>query len=241
MKLSVVAPCYNEEGNIRPLVDRTLAAFQQKGIDGEIILVNDASTDKTGEQADRAGSENDRVQVVHHEVNQGIVGGWVSGVNAARGDLVVTIDADLQYRPEDVPVMLERYEQGGWDVVQGARTQQPERSFLRKLLTAGLSFMLNIAFGTSMPDNKSGFVLAPVAIWKRILDTRHGFKHFQHFIGIAIVALQLRITQVPIVFDPRNAGQSYITSPIGFALKALKDFPLAFWRFRVRRRSLRSS
>jgi len=240
LKLSVIAPCFNEEGNVAPLSKRVLAALERAGIDGELILVDDGSSDRTAELAAATAAFEPRVRVVRHPVNRGIVAGWHSGVQAATGELVVTIDADMQYRPEDVPRLLQRFEQGGVDAVQGRREQQPERTLLRRALTAGLSVLLNLAFGTRLRDNKSGFVLAPRAVWLRLLDQAGGFRYFQHFIGIAMTALGLRIAQVPIVFDPRTAGLSFIERPFNFALKALTDFPLAFWRFRLRRRALES-
>ncbi|MDP8255461.1 MAG: glycosyltransferase family 2 protein [Candidatus Alcyoniella australis] len=237
----MIAPCFNEQGNVAPLVERTLRALEQAGVDGELVLVNDGSSDGTARQIDEAAANSERVQAVHHAQNSGIVAGWRSGVLAARGELVATIDADMQYRPEDVPLLLARFERGDVDVVQGRREQQPERSALRRVMTAGLSWLLNLIFGTKLRDNKSGFILASRAVWLRILATSEGLRYFQHFIGIAVTSLGLRIAQVSIVFDPRFAGQSFITSPLRFALKSLVDLPLALWRFRIVRRRLRKS
>ena len=79
LDLSVVAPCYNEEGNVGELTARLLRVFEKKHIRGEVVLVNDASQDMTGQAIDRLASGHQNVVSVHHATNQGIAAGWATG------------------------------------------------------------------------------------------------------------------------------------------------------------------
>src|SRR5215467_12235013 len=83
LELSVVVPCFNEEGNLDLLVARIERLFAQANIRGEIILVNDASSDATGPMIDTLASTHPAIRAVHHAVNRGITGGWQSGLAAS--------------------------------------------------------------------------------------------------------------------------------------------------------------
>jgi phenylacetate-CoA ligase len=98
--LSVIAPCFNEEDNVPLLVSRLLAVFHRRDIAGEIVLVNDASTDATGTIIDSLARRHREVLPVHHEKNRGLSAGWDTGLAASNGAYVCFIDADLQNPPE---------------------------------------------------------------------------------------------------------------------------------------------
>ena len=121
-ELSVIAPCYNEEGNLRELVNRLRTAFATKDIAGEIVLVNDGSTDDTASVVNQLAREHFNIVAVHHGTNRGIVAGWRSGLEASHGDLVCLIDADLQNLPEDVCRLYREIRVSGTDIVQGYRS-----------------------------------------------------------------------------------------------------------------------
>src|SRR5262245_2162770 len=103
IELSVIAPCYNEELNIPELTARVLRVFDEGQLTGELVLVDDGSTDSTA-RVIRAMAEAHPGQVVgvFHPQNRGIAAAWKSGASAARGKLCATIDSDLQYQPEDL-------------------------------------------------------------------------------------------------------------------------------------------
>src|SRR5689334_18521274 len=102
--LSVIAPCFNEEGNVALLVRRTLAAFDSMSTTAELVLVDDGSRDATWARIEEGmAAHPDRVVGKRHAQNQGIVGGWRTGLEASRGEHVCLIDSDLQNRPEDIP------------------------------------------------------------------------------------------------------------------------------------------
>ena len=175
-----------------------------------------------------------------HEQNRGMVGGWATGCAAARGRLVVVMDADLQYAPEDVPRLLEELSASGADMSQGYRAQALNFSLLRMALSKTLSGFLNLAFGTHLRDAKSNFFACRREILADLLTLRGRYRYFQHLFSMAAAAKGYRIAQIPVIFHPRCAGESFIQSPIIFSLQALPDLPRAWWDFRRLRRESRA-
>jgi glycosyltransferase involved in cell wall biosynthesis len=234
--LSVVVPCFNEEKNLSVLVNRINQAMGSAGIPGEIVLVNDGSRDGTGALADQLSRQFQNVRAVHHPVNRGIVEGWRSGLAASRGDLVLTTDADLQYAPEDIPPLYREMAGGGWDLVQGWRRDREEPSWLRDVLSVGLSKVLQWIFSMNLQDVKSGFICYRKDVFRDILDYRMRYFSFQSLITVAAHFKGYKIRQVPITFFRRHAGESFIKRPLIFSLKAASDLPKAFWEYRIRKR-----
>jgi phenylacetate-CoA ligase len=234
LALSVVVPCFNEEENLPLLVERLETTLTEHGIEGEIILVDDASRDGTRESIRREAARRANVVGCYHDVNQGIVGGWRTGLSVARGEYVVTIDADLQYQPEDVARLYAEARASGADLVQGWRRFSKENHFVRYALSVGLSGMLNVLFLMRLKDIKSGFILYRKEAFADILEYRGQYRMFQHFVTIAAHAKGYRIRQIPVTFERRHAGESFITQPARFAARVLREIPTAFLEYRVR-------
>src|SRR5207253_661946 len=108
--------------NVVALYERLKKTFEAKGIHGQIIFVNDASKDNTGELIEGLRGRDPNVKTVHHTTNKGIAGGLKSGVNAADGRYVCFIDADLQNLPEDVARLYQEIQFSKVDVVSGWRS-----------------------------------------------------------------------------------------------------------------------
>jgi phenylacetate-CoA ligase len=233
--LSVIIPCFNEEKNLPLLVNRINRAVGTESIPGEIILVNDGSRDGTGAMIDALARQFQNVRAIHHPVNRGIVAGWRSGLSASTGEWVLTTDADLQYAPEDIPVLYRAMGGGEWDLVQGWRRDRSDPKS-REFLSVGLSKLLQWMFSMDLQDVKSGFVLYRRDVFSDILDFRQRYFSFQSLITVAAHFKGYRIHQVPIVFHPRHAGESFIRRPLIFSLKAATDLPKAFYEYRIRKR-----
>lgn len=232
-ELSVIVPCYNEEGNLRELVDRLAATFESFRIRAEILLIDDKSSDGTRALIEQLALERPSLRGVFHEQNRGIAGGWRSGAAAARAPVVAIMDADLQYAPEDLARLYQILGRERTDVVQGWRIAHNFKATYRYLLSLGFSFLLNRLFGTRLRDIKSGFLCTRREVFLEILKTRYGYRFFQHFIVVNAASKGYRVRQEPVLFWERHAGESFIRSPLAFGLRSLVDLPRAFWEFRV--------
>lgn len=234
--LSVIVPCFNEEANLRNLVQRIHETMSMAGIATEVVLVDDCSRDRTQRIIQELSKQHPFVLGVFHERNQGISGGWRSGLAASHAPAIAIMDADLQYAPEDLPRLYRIWQREKPDVVQGWRIAHNFKATYRYLLSLGFSFLLNRLFGTNLRDIKSGFLCASREVFKEMLETRHPYLFPQHFIVINAAAKGYSIRQEPVLFWNREAGESFISSPFRFGLRSLRDLPHAFVEFRLHRR-----
>lgn len=159
IELSVIVPCYNEESNIKELVSIVAGLFNKNTIIGEIILINDGSDDGTYMEIEKISRQFKNVVGISHTENLGITEAWNSGLKSSQGKYVVTIDADLQYDPEDIIRLYQEIKSDKYDLVQGWRKEYKDNNLLRKILSRSLSYLLNILFFARMSDIKSGLLL----------------------------------------------------------------------------------
>lgn len=207
--LSVIAPCFNEEGNIDPLADRTLATFDEMGVSAELVLVDDGSTDQTWTKIQRRAEDDPRVRGLRHTANRGMEAGWRSGSRASKGDLICLLDANLQDRPEDVARLYKTYLRELPDIVQAVR-HLPEGSKRYHRFRRGLNFLLNVSFGTRLRDNQSGFFLCRREVFADILTHRFDYRYFQSFVGVAAHAKGYTTIEVGTDFDQRFTATSFL-------------------------------
>lgn len=227
-ELSVIAPCFNEELNVPVLVERTLAVFDRLGVPAELVLVDDGSSDGTWPAIQAARAEHPEVAGARHEHNRGIVGGWLTGLDVARGAATCLIDSDLQNRPEDILLLWRAYRRETPDLVQAVR--HPSRGIRRKLFSRALNHLLNLSFGMRLSDNKSGFVLCRREVLEDILRDSPGYRYFQSLIGVAAGVRHYRISEVDTVFDARHAGESFLSDfPVRVSLAVLLELARYRW------------
>jgi glycosyltransferase involved in cell wall biosynthesis/protein-L-isoaspartate O-methyltransferase len=224
MRLSIIAPCLDEELNIDALADRILAVLDRFPEPAELVLIDDGSTDGTWNRLQgRAGADR-RVVTVQHPSNRGIEASWRSGLEHARGEVVCLIDSDLQNRPEDIPRLYAAHMSAGpTSLAQGVRNPAVG---VRRLLafSRALNVLLNLAFGTRLRDGKSGFILCRREVLAHVLQHRFRYRYFQSFIGAAASARGYRIVEIDTVFEPRQAGTSFLSAfPILVSLRILGE------------------
>jgi len=148
MKLSLIIPIMNEEDNVEPLLNAVYSALS--ATDYELILVDDGSTDKTIERV--KSLSNEKTKLIIFNRNFGQTTAMAAGIDAASGELIATIDGDLQNDPTDIPLMIEKLETEGWDVVAGRRLRRQDGMFLRKIPSKIANWIIRRSTGVYIND-----------------------------------------------------------------------------------------
>ena len=235
VELSVIVPCLNEEANVPELVARIGEVFAVGKLVGELVLVDDGSTDRTSEVIAEQAALHDFVVARRHPRNLGIAAAWKTGVVAATGRLVAVLDADLQYQPEDLLRLRRELEAASVDIVQGWRSPVGRDKGPRYYYSRGLNSMLNAAFGMDLQDNKSGFILTAKEIFEDLLSYRGSYAYWQSFIMVAAHHKGYTYKQIETLFEPRRAGTSFLdNAPIKAVAKSFVDIARAVGEYRLR-------
>ena len=235
IELSVIVPCLNEELNIPELAERILRVFEEGGIRGELVIVNDGSTDGTAEVIRLLALTHPGVVVgCNHPQNRGIAAGWRTGASVAKGKLVAIIDADLQYQPEDLLRLRRELYEHSVDVIQGFRSAVGRRRDRRYTLSRGFNHFLNATFGMSLQDNKSGFVMCAREVFQDLLTYKGSYFYWQSFVMVAAHVKGYSYKEIETLFEQRRQGVSFLekTAQIA-AAKSIFDLGKAAWEYRV--------
>jgi glycosyltransferase involved in cell wall biosynthesis len=207
LRLSVVIPCLNEAENIEHCVRRSREVLAEHSIDGEVVVVDNDSTDGSGELAARAGA------VVICERRRGYGSAYLAGLEAARGEYIVMLDADLTYDFEEIPRFLEKMESGA-EMVIGDRMDNIQPGAMpwlhRYVGNPLLTGLLNLFFRTGVTDAHCGMRALRSDVLER-LDLRTTGMEFASEMVIRAAKENLRIDQIPIEYHPRG-GESKLSS-----------------------------
>jgi phenylacetate-coenzyme A ligase PaaK-like adenylate-forming protein len=238
IELSVIVPCLNEEGNIPELSSRVLRMFDVGELSGELVLVDDGSTDGTRAAIERLEAAHPgRVRGVIHSHNQGIAAGWRGGCEASRGDLCAIIDADLQYQPEDLLRMRRALYERSVDIVQGWRSAVGRDKGPRWYYSRGFNWLLNRTFSMDLSDNKSGFLVCAREVLADLLSFEGEYRYWQSFIMVAAKAKGYSYHEVETLFMSRLAGTSFLEQQaIRVSILCFVDLGKAAWEYRLARR-----
>jgi undecaprenyl-phosphate 4-deoxy-4-formamido-L-arabinose transferase len=225
--VSVVVPCYRDEDSVGPLLERLDPVLRQLAEVCEVVLVDDGSPDHTGERA-IALSEGyaHSTTVVRLARNFGQHPAVFAGLAHANGQIVVTMDSDMQYRPEDIPRLVEIVRQGA-DVASGVRENRAD-PLGRRLVTRGLSWWLGRQTGTTLADFGSMFR----AYDRRTVDRMLLFTERHRYVPALVAWLGADIVEIPITHDARGqAGSRY---RIGALVDMLLDLVTGYSVFPLR-------
>jgi dolichol-phosphate mannosyltransferase len=217
--LSVVAPVYNEDATIDEFYTRVCSALE--GLQFELVLVDDGSTDGSAVALDRLASSDPRVRVIYLSRNFGHQTALTAGLDHARGDAVVMLDADLQDPPELIPRMLDHW-QSGCDVVYAVREQREGESRF-KLATARWFYRLFDKLAqVELQHNSGDFRLLD----RRALDALLAMRERNRFLRGMTVWVGYTQAAVPYRRDPRYAGETKytISKMLRFSLDAISSF-----------------
>jgi glycosyltransferase involved in cell wall biosynthesis len=249
---SVVVPVYNEQGNAAPLCAEIREVMRVIGRPFEMIFVNDGSSDGTLAELRQIAAGEPRLRILDLDGNFGEAAALSAGFQAARGDLVITMDGDGQNDPHDIPQLLETLERNGYRVVSGWRQQRQEGLLLRVLPSRIANGLIAAVSGIPVHDNGCGLkiyrrpVVERAALprgWNRFLPAilgvraeevaevpvndrrrQHGQSHYG--IGRTVVVIRDLLALRFIIANPRRAEPAWAL----VAMAAALSFVLALWR-----------
>jgi len=204
MDVSVIVPVFNEESTLQTI----FARITKTGIPNEIIFINDGSTDSTP-QIIKKLHNNPYVRVITFPANRGKGVAVSAGIEAARGEIIILQDADLEYNPLDYKKLLKPIEDDQADVVFGARFLSPwEKSpyFIHFLANKILTLITNILFASDLNDMETGYKVFRKKIFRNLKIKARGFDFEPEFTA-KILKQKIKIIEVPISFTPRGYTQ----------------------------------
>lgn len=213
--LSVIMPVYNEQESLAEAVARVLAA--PCPVEKEIVLVNDCSSDGSGEIAEQLAKKNGQIRLFHHYINRGKGAAIRTAIRHLRGEYAIIQDADLEYEPAEYGILLEPVLRGQAEIVYGSRFSSrydrakfaPRREkSLRTSLFANnlLTCLSNLLSGLRLSDMETCYKLIPVRILQS-MKLRSGRFGIEPELTARLAKLKLRISEVPISYFPRHYTQ----------------------------------
>jgi glycosyltransferase involved in cell wall biosynthesis len=205
VRVSFLVPAYNEAATIVELLDRVTAL----DVDKQIVVVDDGSTDGTGDLVDRWREGRDGLVLVRQE-NRGKGAAVRAAIPHADGEIVVIQDADLEYDPTDVPALIDPIERGVADVVFGSRLTggKPQRAYLFWHLVGNrfLSLLTNVLYNTTLSDMETGYKAFRTEVL-RSLDLRQNDFGIEPEITAKICKRKLRVYELPIAYYGRTYAE----------------------------------
>jgi glycosyltransferase involved in cell wall biosynthesis len=203
MKLSIVVPFYNEEDNIRRMHAAILAAVEPVGVSFEMVLVDDGSKDRTRELAEEIARVDPRVRVVEFRRNYGQTPAMAAGIEQARGEIIVTMDGDLQNDPGDIKEFLTKIDEG-YDIVVGWRHNRQDKLVSRKIPSRIANWLIGKATGVPIKDNGCSLKAYRAAVIKEIPL----YSEMHRFIPAVASIAGPRIAELKVRHHARQFGQS---------------------------------
>jgi dolichol-phosphate mannosyltransferase len=202
-ELSIVVPALNEEDNVQPLVDEIRKTIIDAGIDAELIVVDDGSTDDTLARLIALAKQYPWVRPMHRDKALGQSAAMQAGIQASRGKYVATLDADLQNDPADLPAMLDVMRAGEADMVQGDRSANRRDTVVRRIT----SWVGRTARSTILGDG-----IRDTGCTTRVVKREFAvqfplqFKGMHRFMPVYARMLGARVVERPVHHRPRVAG-----------------------------------
>ena len=204
-EISLVIPCYNEEGNLRELIKAIRDAVEPLKPSYEIVLTDDCSTDKSWEMLTELAAGDPRIRAQRFAFNCGESAASWAGLKAARGKYLVTLDADLQNDPRDLPRFLEALKQ--FDCVCGTRieTRGKGDNFVRITSSRIANWVRNKLSGERISDAGCTYR----AFKRECIENLKFFKGMHRFLPTLIKMEGFTVMEIPVTNNPRFAGRSH--------------------------------
>jgi glycosyltransferase involved in cell wall biosynthesis len=203
MDISVIVPVFNELENLTPLILEIEAALDPTGKSYEIIAIDDGSDDGSTEALKKLAGEHERLRAVFFRKNSGQAAAFDAGFRNASGDIVVTMDADLQNDPKDIPALIEKLETG-FDLVTGWRKDRKDGALLRKIPSRIANRMIRRMTGTKVHDLGCSLKVYR----KHVTDEMRLYGEMHRFISVLAAGQGAKIGEMVVNHRARRAGVS---------------------------------
>lgn len=202
--ISIVIPIHNEEPAILPLYDRLTTVLESLQKPYEIIFVDDASTDRSFDLLANLVETDNRLKVIRLRRNFGQTAALSAGFDEAQGQVVVSLDGDLQHEPEDIPALLAKIDEG-YDIASGWRKNRIDNAVTRKIPSRIANWMMAKVSGVNLRDFGTTFK----AYRSEVLKDINLYGELHRFIPALASFYGARIAEVPIRNSPRASGASH--------------------------------
>jgi len=203
MDLSIVVPVYNEEENIASLYQQLTAVLEPLGRSYEIICVDDGSADRSFELLAGLAERDPRIKVIQFRRNFGQTAGFSAGFDYAQGEVVITIDADLQNDPASIPLLLDKIDEG-YDLVSGWRANRQDPFLSRRLPSMIANWLIAKTTGVEVHDR--GCSLR--AHRREVVKQMRLYGELHRFIPDMASWVGVTMSEVPVNHRPRRFGKS---------------------------------
>jgi glycosyltransferase involved in cell wall biosynthesis len=201
--LSIVIPVYNEVDNLVPVIDELVDVLSGQTRCFEIVVVDDGSVDGTAELLRRLTTERAYLRAIFFRRNFGQTAAFDAGFRSAAGEVVITIDGDLQNDPRDLPAMIAKLDEG-YDVVTGWRSHRKDAFFLRKVPSRVANWLIRTATGSRIHD-----LGCSLRVYRRaITEELRLYGEMHRFISILAENVGARVAEVEVNHRARKAGVS---------------------------------
>jgi dolichol-phosphate mannosyltransferase len=218
MRVGIAIPTYNEKANLQPLIERLLRVFQSNRINGRIVIVDDNSTDGTGELADSLAKVHGNISVIHRPGKLGLGSAYKDAfqflLNDPEVSVVMEMDGDLSHEPEYVPGLLLKIDEG-FDVAIGSRYIKggaigKEWAPMRRLISKSANFLTTLFTGLDVKDATSGFRAYESYALKTIDLSKIRTNDYAFQIDMLFHCRNAgcKIAEAPIIFQERKHGKS---------------------------------
>ena len=203
MDLSIIVPLYNEEESVIPLYNAIHQAVQPLNLDYEILFVDDGSKDNTILVAEQLASEKSHLRIIKFRRNYGQTPAMAAGIDHARGNVLVTMDGDLQNDPDDIPMLLQKLEEG-YDIVVGWRHNRQDKLITRKIPSRIANWIIGKITGVPIKDNGCSLKAYRASVIKNIPL----YSEMHRFIPAMTSLAGTRIAEVKVRHHARLFGDS---------------------------------
>ncbi len=213
--LTVSIACYNEAENIRRFGKELLPVLNGLRMPYEVLLIDDGSKDSTLEEANKLAKKHKEIRVIQHPRNLGLGAGIKTGIKNAKGELFIPLDADLTFHPDQIPLLMERFNKGDADCIIGSHFEKGGKlekvPLYRIVLSRGVNILYNILLGKRIKAISSIFRLYKTEQLRELKLKSNGFD-LNAEILFNLLRRKRKVAEVPVTLTTRIYGVSKLNN-----------------------------